>query len=305
MAAPATASPPTMRAESWAQLTQLLYEDSWAESLGLYRSRFAFRGEPSTEEPLRTSLQRLGPSAPDVEHHLLRNFRKFASPSSAPGRSWWDWLAVAQHHGLPTRLLDWTFSPYVALHFATDPVAADGAVWCVDFRRLHEDAPRSMTRLLAREKADLFTTEMLSSAASRLEELPGGRRRPYAVFFDPPSMDARLTNQFSVFSFLSDPGADMLSVLRRRRGSARRIVIPSALKSEVRDKLDQANITERVLFPGLDGLARWLSRYYAPRIQTNGALARRRRRRTSGLTPVIPRSGLRAQRGGATRDPLR
>jgi hypothetical protein len=46
---------------------------------------------------------------------------------------------------------------------------------------------------------------------------------------------------------------------------ARRIVIPAELKWEVRDKLDQANLTERVLFPGLDGLTRWLVRYHAPR----------------------------------------
>ena len=46
---------------------------------------------------------------------------------------------------------------------------------------------------------------------------------------------------------------------------ARKLVIPAEMKWEVRDKLDQANITERVLFPGLDGLSRWLARYYAPR----------------------------------------
>jgi hypothetical protein len=46
---------------------------------------------------------------------------------------------------------------------------------------------------------------------------------------------------------------------------ARRLLIPGERKWEVRHKLDQANITERVLFRGLDGLSRWLARYYTPR----------------------------------------
>jgi hypothetical protein len=53
--------------------------------------------------------------------------------------------------------------------------------------------------------------------------------------------------------------------LEGRTGLWKRIVIPAELKWVVRDKLDQANVPERVLFPGLDGLSRWLKRHYTPK----------------------------------------
>ena len=64
---------------------------------------------------------------------------------------------------------------------------------------------------------------------------------------------------------MSRADASLDEWLAERPRLARRLVIPAELKWEVRDKLDQANTTERVLFPGLDGLSRWVARYYAPR----------------------------------------
>ena len=76
----------------------------------------------------------------------------------------------------------------------------------------------------------------------------------------------RIVNQYALFSLMSRAEARLDEWLEPRPALARRLVIPAELKWEVRDKLDQANITERVLFPGLDGLSRWLARYYyAPR----------------------------------------
>jgi hypothetical protein len=92
------------------------------------------------------------------------------------------------------------------------------------------------------------------------------------VFFEPPSIDDRIVNQFAFFSAM--PSAEMAldQWLLQHPELFYRIIIPAELKWEVRDKLDQANITERVLFPGLDGLGRWLTRHYSPKAEQQMAL---------------------------------
>jgi hypothetical protein len=70
-------------------------------------------------------------------------------------------------------------------------------------------------------------------------------------------------NQFALFSLLSNPRTILDDWLLQHDEVYSKIVIPQALKWEIRDKLDQANITERVLFPGLGGLSQWLTRHYS------------------------------------------
>jgi FRG domain len=256
-----------VRVASWAELQERLYEGSWREPLGRFRSSFAFRGMSHAAHGLKTSLMRLGGAYERHEAHLLRNFRKYAQRAGGLEDSVWNWLALAQHHGLPTRLLDWTFSPFVALHNATaDPrrFGADGVVWCVDYVRANESLPGALRQVLEEEGSDVFTAEMLARAAGTLAEFDRLATDDFVVFFEPPSLDDRIVNQFALFSLMSRPAARLDRWLAGHPHRSRRIVIPAALKWEVRDKLDQANITERVLFPGLDGLSLWLKRYYSP-----------------------------------------
>jgi hypothetical protein len=256
-----------IRAESWAHLHELLFADSWHEGLARHRSDFVFRGEASREAQLTTSLQRLGGDFQDVEPHLLRNFRKYARPEDAPGDSLWHWLALAKHHGLSTRLLDWTYSPYVALHFATAhqlDFEQDGAIWMVDFVKTNRLLPKKLGKAVEEEGMNALSAELLQEHAPSLAEFDR-LGDDFVVFFEPPALDQRIVNQYALFSLMPSPHARMDEWLEERPELARRIVLPAGLKWEVRDKLDQANITERVLFPGLDGLATWLKRYFSPR----------------------------------------
>lgn len=255
-------------ARSWRHLDDLLFEGSWNPDLRRFRSHFAFRGDTRRNPSLQTGLMRVGGDIASKERHLIRNFRKYARRSFVGDDSVWNWLALAQHHGLPTRLLDWSYSPYVALHFVTSNPRAmdvDGEVWMVDLTRVHRGLPDRLHDLLETEGSDVLTGELLSRAARSLEDLPGLAEEPFVLFLEPPSLDDRIINQAALFSLMSTPDALMDEWLASRPEAWRRIVVPADLKSEVRDRLDQINLTERVLFPGLDGLSAWLARYYRER----------------------------------------
>ena len=255
-----------IRISSWSELVDHVFASSWQETIARHRSGFLFRGVPRVNHGLQTSLQT--GAYEQHERHLLTSFRKYALRNAVHGDSVWNWLSLAKHHGLPTRLLDWTYSPFVAMHFATQHLRdfdSDAAIWCVDYRRNNDLLPRALRTMLDDEDANIFTTEMLERVAKSIGEFERLSREQFVVFFEPPSLDERIVNQFALFSLPSSNTLRLEEHLTRRDEMYRRIVIPAELKWEIRDKLDQANITERVLFPGLDGLSQWLKRYFATR----------------------------------------
>lgn len=269
-----SAAPEVFVPHNWEALQKVLFHDSWNPDIGRFRSSYIYRGLNDASQTLNTSLQRLGGDYPKLERHLLRNFKKYAHRDAAPGNSVWNWLAVAQHHGLPTRLLDWSYSPYVSLHFATNELEhydKDGVIWALNYVALNQFLPKKLKKIIEKEASNTFTAEMLDEVCTSLDDLQHRSEEEFLLFLEPPSLDSRITNQFALFSLLSDAQTTLESWLLKHPECYFKILISKDLKWEIRDKLDQANITERVLMPGLDGLSAWLKRHYSPTSQQQNA----------------------------------
>ncbi|HEY0994635.1 MAG TPA: FRG domain-containing protein, partial [Gemmatimonadaceae bacterium] len=230
---------------------------------GRRRDSGVYRGTADIERTLLTSLDRLGgverPHAKvALEEHILRNFMRHARPhlGDAPVNEW-EVLVSAQHHGVPTRLLDWTYSPLVAAHFATlEPEQErDRVIWRLDWRQVHRKFGLPELALLIDDVARTFGdgTEAFTPWA-----LFGGHmKREFACMIEPPSLDARIVAQSAVFTLCTDRSRSFDAFLAEHglRDALTRYVIPGEAAGKFRDQLDLVGIDERRLFPDLDGVA--------------------------------------------------
>lgn len=280
-----------VRPQTWQELEEQLFPEKDLD-LQRYRTKHAFRGISNSECDLTTTLQRLAESVkpsldctltkksdPKVEYFILRNFRKYAPKQAVEQDAFWHWLVLAQHHGLPTRLLDWSNSPLVALHFVTDKLTdynKDGVVWKVDFAKANKIFQKELRKMGHRGRlsdaiklgASVFTISELSEMFPVRDvcdlECFFKKWPAFVLFFEPPTIDERIANQYALFSVMPRADLNHKMWLDKHTDIWQKVIIPKCLKPIVRDRLDQANITERVLFPGLDGLCQWLKRYYGP-----------------------------------------
>jgi hypothetical protein len=233
--------------------------DSWEAFLGLITkppySNWAFRGERDERWPLYSSLSRylmaFGVARKawlEQESRIIRIFKRKAHVYLDKPPAWDDdfqWLALMQHHGAPTRLIDFSWSPYVAAFFAMERAVGDSVVWAMNPARIDSSrAPRP-------SRMDL----RLCGSFPRYF-LKGTNR--FIWMGEPHSMNRRLIAQsgtFAVPGVLDKPVEEILCDSDPENILAK-IVLTHAVRETGMRELYRMNITYSTLFPDLDGLAR-------------------------------------------------
>ncbi len=215
---------------------------------------WAYRGERDAQ-PLFSSLSRylrdfgVSPRAwPEQEGRILRIFKRKAhqfleKPPDADDD--FQWLALMQHHGAPTRLIDFTWSPYVAAFFALSRSVGDAVVWAINPGRIDSGRAPYPARTDPRVRGNF-----------RRYFLPGKQR--FIWLGEPHTMNRRLIAQSGTFvvpGVLNVPIEDMMAASERQNTLAK-IVLAKAVREVGMRELYRMNITYSTLFPDLDGLAR-------------------------------------------------
>jgi hypothetical protein len=231
--------------------------------------KYLFRGQSDCDWDLVDSVFRvvdLPVRSPshfiNLENIALKNFRSqahlFLEPSFLPdANSLLIWWSIMQHFGCPTRLLDWTGSPFVATYFAAvEHPKCDGALWVFDSEPLLAGKHTTKPRISDAQK-------MIKSSGNVRELLWDSKISDLVYPFVPARPHARLSAQqgaFTVCSLPCDHGEIIDgSFSDPNHVHCQKLIIDRKLKSEILTRLRRMNVTGGSLFPGLDGLG-WSTR---------------------------------------------
>ena len=191
----------------------------------------------------RLNLNYENPNIQNAEQRMFDEFKKRSIPflTTTPN-SPWDWLALAQHHGMATRLLDWTKNPLAGLWFAVRRLPTNingqlkyGVVWVFEVNPDDVVSEKSKSNPFEGQKTEVFQPNHITP---RIVAQQG--------WFTVHKYVERLQN-FIPFEKL--PGY---------RGALTKLIIPGDDFGKIRYDLDRCGINESTLFPDLDGLCKHL-----------------------------------------------
>ncbi len=227
-----------------------------------------FRGHYKSEWRLQPTLERTLSRQPidiEIESKIISEFKRrahqYLSSNFMPGNLL-EWLALMQHHGAPTRMLDWSKSPYVSAFVAfenTYKEEGNVAIWAIDSLWLNKNSASIIKKankngldiILKKIKTDQELLKLIHAEVNVI--LP----------MEPNIMNERLTIQQGLFLFPSGKTINFENILENygvfdSSKFIKKIIIPYSEGLNCLVDLNRMNINAATLFPGLDGFARSL-----------------------------------------------
>jgi len=249
--------------------------ERFAESVGGLDG-WLFRGQRQEAWPIESLVQRVARrnelDVDEYERHCFREFRRrahsyFQFLPPADGTA--EWLGWMQHFGAPTRLVDFTRSPWVAAFIAAEQADNDSAVWAVKRSRVEapSDDRRDRNALLGFLIDPETWSKRRANGSETLPE-PDDRDRQRIERIEPFLLHDRLAVQKGEFLFAYDLRRPFLEILAEQLSSladdVRKFVIPHKARKGIMQKLAQMNCDAVTLFPGADGFGRALQSWLPP-----------------------------------------
>ena len=246
-------------------------------------SKFIYRGENDEKYMLLPSVyRRLNESGMNAsiylteysEKYIIQQFIAEASIHAGvpPTDDYFTWLEYAQHYGVPTRLLDWTSNPLVALFFACyRPNEKNGKINILHYSSYKEVSEKKNRNYLKEKSLKQSVVDMIWN---------GSKEFPYPLVFHPYYLDRRMSAQSSLFMVwgnrvqtlnemvaeIENDGRghelrlvktnDEESLVCEETSALEVITIPADAKAQLLRELDNVGINYGTLFPGLDGIGK-------------------------------------------------
>lgn len=230
--------------------------------------RWAFRGQSRADWGLQPGIERHANKPQVAEQYIVREFKRRAHhylrdlPDDEDDL---EWLALMQHHGAPTRLLDWTKSAYIAAFFAAESASksTSSAIWAIDQESIRSEALVMLGITDPEGDNDLSSRKNFTKLYRGIP--PEGLYLTAPV--QPYRMNERLTIQQGLFLF---PNHALMGFERNLKGLLHhankryaenvnwlyKIVVQPEARLGLLEVLNTMNINAATLFPGLDGFAR-------------------------------------------------
>lgn len=248
---------------------------SWEEAKKYFkklRKGWAFRGQLTDAWELKTTIERLRSTTPYYENEWLlkdefsRRVHLYTEPTKLRINDTIELLAMMQHHGAPTRLLDFTHSPYIASFFAFEnpnDKSEKVAIWAIDIHWL-----RTVTNLMIEQKShdpllklhSLFYKNTYTWNIADVDALIFSNMLDLIAPIEPFFMNERMTIQQGIFLVPGNLKKGFMANLQIYlqegiKDHLTKVVIANKLRQEALADLHLMNISRTSLFPGIDGFA--------------------------------------------------